>query len=85
MLCGEERRGGPGMRRVHELPADGVESRPCSGRFTIPPEGPFGGEDGGAALTLATRVCTRGQAAAFLLTRQRPPHSVRNAYRTDAS
>ena len=40
---GGEYRGGLGMRRVYEVLADGVEYQSYSDRFTIPPEGLFGG------------------------------------------
>ena len=43
------------MRRVYEVLADGVEYQSYSDRFTIPPEGLFGGEDGGAAFTCVLR------------------------------
>ena len=44
-----EHRGGLGMRRVYEVLADDVEYQSYSDRFAIPPEGLFGGEEGGAA------------------------------------
>ena len=44
-----EWRGGLGIRRVYEVLADDVEYQSYSDRFTIPPEGLFGGADGGAA------------------------------------
>ena len=47
--------GGLGMRRVYEVLADGVEYQSYSDRFTIPPQGLFGGEDGGAAFTCVLR------------------------------
>ena len=50
-----EYRGGLGMRRVYEVLEDGVEYQSYSDRFTIPPEGLFGGEDGGAAFTCVLR------------------------------
>ena len=50
-----EYRGGLGMRRVYEVLADGVEYQSYSDRFTIPPQGLFGGEDGGAAFTCVLR------------------------------
>ena len=52
---GGEHRGGLGMRRVYEVLADDVEYQSYSDRFTIPPEGLFGGEDGGAAFTCVLR------------------------------
>ena len=50
-----EYRGGLGMRRVYEVLADDVEYQSYSDRFTIPPEGLFGGEEGGAAFTCVLR------------------------------
>ena len=52
---GGAHRGGLGMRRVYEVLADDVEYQSYSDRFTIPPEGLFGGEDGGAAFTCVLR------------------------------
>ena len=46
---------GVGSRRVNEVLADGVEYQSYSDRFTIPPEGLFGGGDGGAAFTCVLR------------------------------
>ena len=46
---GGEHRGGLGVRRVYEVLADDVEYQSYSDRFTIPPEGLFDGDDGGAA------------------------------------
>ena len=48
-------RGGLGIRRVYEVLADDVEYQSYSDRFAIPPEGLFGGEDGGAAFTCVLR------------------------------
>ena len=50
-----EHRGGLGMRRVYEVLADDVEYQSYSDRFAIPPEGLFGGEEGGAAFTCVLR------------------------------
>ena len=50
-----EQRGGLGIRRVYEVLADDVEYQSYSDRFTIPPEGLFGGEDGGAASVCVLR------------------------------
>ena len=52
---GGEQRGGLGIRRVYEVLADDVEYQSYSDRFTIPPEGLFGGEDGGAASVCVLR------------------------------
>ncbi len=52
---GGEYRGGLGMRRVYEVLADDVEYQSYSDRFAIPPEGLFGGEEGGAAFTCVLR------------------------------
>ncbi len=50
-----EWRGGLGIRRVYEVLADDVEYQSYSDRFTMPPEGLFGGEDGGAASVCVLR------------------------------
>ena len=50
-----EWRGGLGIRRVYEVLADDVEYQSYSDRFTIPPEGLFGGDDGGAAFACVLR------------------------------
>ena len=50
-----EYRGGLGIRRVYEVLADDVEYQSYSDRFTIPPEGLFGGDDGGAAFVSVRR------------------------------
>ena len=47
--------GGLGIRRVYEVLADDVEYQSYSDRFTIPPEGLFGGDDGGAAFACVLR------------------------------
>ena len=43
------------MRRVYEVLADDVEYQSYSDRFTLPPDGLFGGENGGAAFTCVLR------------------------------
>ena len=50
-----EWRGGLGIRRVYEVLADDVEYQSYSDRFTIPPEGLFGGDDGRAAFACVLR------------------------------
>ena len=50
-----ENRGGLGVRRVYEVLADDVEYQSYSDRFTIAPEGLFGGADGGAAFVSVLR------------------------------
>ena len=50
-----ENRGGRGVRRVYEVLADDVEYQSYSDRFTIQPEGLFGGADGGAAFVSVLR------------------------------
>ena len=50
-----ENRGGLGVRRVYEVLADDVEYQSYSDRFTIAPEGLFGGDDGGAAFVSVLR------------------------------
>ena len=52
---GGEYRGGLGIRRVYEVLVDDVEYQSYSDRFTIPPEGLFGGDDGGAAFACVLR------------------------------
>ena len=52
---GGEYRGGLGIRRVYEVLVDDVEYQSYSDRFIIPPEGLFGGDDGGAAFACVLR------------------------------
>ena len=67
-----EHRGGLGIRRVYEVLADDVEYQSYSDRFTIPPEGLFGGDDGGAAFVSVLRGNEKielGSKASFRLTK----------------
>ena len=67
-----EQRGGLGIRRVYEVLTDNVEYQSYSDRFAIPPEGLFGGEEGGAASVCVLRGNERialGSKTSFRLAR----------------